>query len=301
MTTKRLVDLIPNGDTITASPSLGDPPTETPVRSENGDSVSLGDTVAAMAATVASGTPEGVFKGMTPEEVEAERQLFNDVPTDLGEFMDQGMNLNIPKPDDSAGPRATSEPPASSRRRKSETGRAVPPKSSSNSKPPMSDELTGLFATGFIVLVSFTLGDDFLPTEHEATAIARPLANIMARRIDLAAKLGRDANDTIALAIALMSYGVRVGPIAAGKTREWNDDRKRRNAGERVLAGPPQSESAGSVGIREDAFRSPSNGATPSALNVAAQAGNVVRGVLDRDLGGASNGGSPLDYLGPTR
>lgn len=88
------------------------------------------------------------------------------------------------------------------------------------------DDLTPLFAGGLVILITFTIGEWAAPTKEEADAIAQPLSNILARRIDLAAKLGKDASDTIALAVALMAYTVRIVPLATERVRINLDERR---------------------------------------------------------------------------
>lgn len=124
-------------------------------------------------------------------------------------------------------------------------------------RPPGAEDLTPLFATGLVLLTTFTVGGWAAPTDAEAGAIAVPLANIMARRIDIAAKLGRDASDTIALAVALTTYGIRVVPLASERVR---DSLERRN-----------SERASRAGIRRDAAQSPDGSGT---YDVASGQGN---------------------------
>jgi hypothetical protein len=90
-------------------------------------------------------------------------------------------------------------------------------------RPAGAEDLTPLFATGLVLLTTFTVGEWASPTVDEANAIAVPLSNIMARRIDIAAKLGKDASDTIALAVALMAYSYRVVPLATERVRSSLD------------------------------------------------------------------------------
>lgn len=155
-------------------------------------------------------------------------------------------------------------------------------------RPPGSEDLQGLFATGLILLLVFAVGDWATPTADEATAISAPLANIVARRIDLAAKLGKDASDTIALAVAILSYLARVGPVAAERVRENLDNRRRR---ERVVAPNRPEYSAGESGVaswQDDGQSvSASIGETYNPFDAIAKASRNGRGVLDRDLGPA--------------
>lgn len=164
-------------------------------------------------------------------------------------------------------------------------------------RPAGAEDLEGLFATGFILLTVFVIGEWASPTAEESTAIARPLANILARRIDLAARLGRDASDTIALAIALLSYLARVGPIAAERVREQVAARGKR---ERVVREPrpsgghPDGGGTGGVAVGEDNGQSAYDGTALDPFHAIAQARNVGLGVLDRDLGGNQDGPSSL-------
>jgi hypothetical protein len=158
-------------------------------------------------------------------------------------------------------------------------------------RPPGAEDLQGLFATGLILLLVFAVGDWAQPTADEALAISAPLANIVARRIDLAAKLGKDASDTIALAVALLSYLARVGPIAAERVRDNVANRRRR---ERVVApnGPSAATGEGSVASWEDAgpTRSAESGPSYDPFDALAKARNNGLGILDRDLGLAERG-----------
>jgi len=94
-------------------------------------------------------------------------------------------------------------------------------------RPSGAEDLTPLFATGLVLLTTFAIGGWAAPTADEANAIAVPLANIVARRIDLAAKLGRDASDTIALVVALLAYSFRVVPLATERVRGSLEQRQR--------------------------------------------------------------------------
>jgi hypothetical protein len=108
-------------------------------------------------------------------------------------------------------------------------------------RPPGSEDLTPLFATGLVLLTTFALGEWAAPTADEASAIAVPFSNILARRIDIAAKLGRDASDTIALAVAIMAYSYRVVPLANERVRS---SLERRNAERVSRAGPGRDDTA---------------------------------------------------------
>lgn len=144
-----------------------------------------------------------------------------------------------------------------------------------------------LFVAGFAILISFTVGEWAVPTEVEANAIAAPLGNILARRIDIASKLGRDADDTIMLAVALMAYTARVGPIAAGRaTNAWTE---RRNA-TRVDRPPEPIRSAngGRTGVVDDGGnvgQTPPYDATRSPLDAYAAASQNGLEYLDRSIG----------------
>jgi hypothetical protein len=161
-------------------------------------------------------------------------------------------------------------------------------------RPAGADDLEGLFATGLVVLISFTLGAGMIPTEYEAAAISKPLANILARRIDLAARLGKDASDTIALAVALMAYGYRVAPIAAERVRSSLAAGKQRERIVEPTSRPANYAGADSVAPRQDNGAGTGRGAAPNPLDALAKARDVAAGVLARDLGPVPNGGNPL-------
>lgn len=196
---------------------------------------------------------------------------------------DQGARLNQPKPPDGPVDPALKMP----------ASRGPRPRSSPGGRPAGSDQFTDLFAAGLITLLSFTLGEDFLPTEDEAKDLSRPLGNILARRIDLATKLGQDANDVVAFAVALMAYLVRVGPIATDKMRESYRDRQERLR-TRTIAEPSYGGGEDSLATRDDASPSTGYGSPRRAIDVVTQARDAQLGVLDRDLGYSANGGSPL-------
>jgi hypothetical protein len=164
-------------------------------------------------------------------------------------------------------------------------------------RPAGAEDLQGLFATGIILILAFAVGEWATPTADEATAIAHPLSNILARRIDLAAKLGKDASDTIALAVACLSYLARVGPIAAERVRENVDKRRRR---ERVVRepsnGPTDGGGEGSVDAWEADRQGPDGGQTYRPFDALAKAQRNGLGVLDRDLGGAQGRTPPVGY-----
>jgi hypothetical protein len=176
--------------------------------------------------------------------------------------------------------------------------KAKPAPYRTTSRPPGAEDLQGLFATGLILLLVFAVGEWATPTAEEASAIAAPMANILARRIDLAAKLGRDASDTIALTVAILAYLARVGPIAAERVREGIDNRRRR---ERVVRGdgapirPDDSEGTGGMAAGYPNEPSANGGPAYRPFDALAQARSNGLGILDRDLGPASNTGSPVD------
>lgn len=172
------------------------------------------------------------------------------------------------------------------------------PTATRSTRPAGAEDLQGLFATGLILLLVFGVGEWATPTADEASAIAAPLANIVARRIDLATKLGKDANDTIALAVALMSYAARVGPLAVERFREEMDERRRRAASERVdRAGttrPADSGGAGGVASGEANGSNPLRGAYHDPVDAIAKARSNGRSVLERDLGPTQGQGTPV-------
>jgi hypothetical protein len=156
-------------------------------------------------------------------------------------------------------------------------------------RPAGAEDLQGLFATGLILLIAFTVGDWAQPTVEEATAIAAPLGNILARRIDLAAKLGRDASDTVALAIALMTYLSRVGPVAAERVRERYVARSRRERVVRDQRPPdrhPDDSGQGSVASGPSNGAGAFDGSPFDPFHAIAQTRDAGLGILDRDLGG---------------
>jgi hypothetical protein len=180
------------------------------------------------------------------------------------------------------------------------TGTRRSPKATPASRPAGAADLQGLFATGLILVLVFAVGDWATPTAEEADAIAQPLANIVARRIDLATKLGKDASDTIALAIAIMSYGARVGPVAAERIRENIDARRRRERVDSVGAPPrplhDRGEGGVAVGSADGANTAP--GASYDPFNALAQAQRNGLGVLERDLTGGDGLNPALGFDG---
>lgn len=189
-----------------------------------------------------------------------------------------GARLDLPAGDALPG---GDEPKARARRSPAMSG-------SARSSNPGSDQLTDLFASGMILLISFSLGDEFLPTPDEANALARPVGNMLARRIDLAAKLGEDAGDVVSFAIAVMSYGSRVAPIAANKVGTWNAERARRTRVGRVVPDPrgnANDDAPGSVAAREDVRERPASSAPYDPFAALAQVAGNGRNIVARDLG----------------
>lgn len=190
---------------------------------------------------------------------------------------DRGATLAMPEPEPPPViPSAASRPARPSR---------VKPTPVKGGRPAGSDQLTDLFAAGLITLIAFTLGDWAQPEEQEAKDLARPLGNILARRIDLAAKLGQDANDTVAFAIALMAYLVRVGPIATERVRNVWADRQSRERVDRVLPGPRDSDRESGVPARGAARSGTGPSASYNPLDAVARARETGLRSLDRDFG----------------
>lgn len=152
-------------------------------------------------------------------------------------------------------------------------------------RPAGADELTGLFAAGFITLITFLIGEWALPTEQEANDLARPLGNILARRIDLAAKLGRDANDTIAFTIAVMAYLVRVGPIGVERARYWRDQRRDARESREFAERSADADGADSMVAGDNGRTGTRSGPSYNPLDAIAKARASGLGVLDRDFG----------------
>ena len=167
--------------------------------------------------------------------------------------------------------------------------RGRPPGSGSRSRPPGAEDIAPLFATGLMLLTAFVVGKWASPTKEEADAIAAPLSNILARRIDIAAKLGRDANDSIALSVALMAYLYRVGPIAAERVRTYAESRRR--GGPRQPAGPPDDTAAYGMASGSTNGSGPNSGPTFDPLAAVARARTTGLGSLDRDFGYAPDTG----------
>jgi len=164
-----------------------------------------------------------------------------------------------------------------------------------STRPPGAEDLQGLFATGLILVLVFAVGDWASPTADEAMAISAPLSNIIARRIDLAAKLGKDASDTIALAVAILSYLARVGPIGAERVSERLEQRRRR---EGVLREPTKRPNdgggEGSVAFGDADGAGSAGSAAYNPFNAIASAQRNGLSQLDRDFGYAERGNTPV-------
>lgn len=235
--------------------------------------LTIGETIERMARTV-----------VAPDEEDLDelwrRAEQSDAPS-MGAraAFDQGARLNLPPP-----PTNHKVDPALKGR---------PSKSKKAAAAAGADQLTELFAAGMILLITFTIGEWALPTAEEASDLARPLANILARRVDLAAKLGKDANDTVAFVIAVMAYTVRVGPIAAERARDWNTARQRRGQRERTIPAPGRSADSRGEGIMADGSNgqpSTRSSAPHHPLDALATARATQRRSLDRDFGYTANG-----------
>lgn len=163
-------------------------------------------------------------------------------------------------------------------------------------RPAGAEELQKLFAAGMILLIAFTLGDWAQPTQDEANELAAPLGNILARRIDVAAKLGADSNDVIAFSVAIMAYLVRVGPVAADKAKEALDERNRRARVERVRPAPQSANTRGAGGMAagSDAPTGTPTSPAHSAIDAITQARDAAFGQLDRDLGHIADADSTM-------
>lgn len=196
--------------------------------------------------------------------------------------------------DDEPGFSAPKNPvPSGSRTRKGTGGaRTVRPAGAADLQP--------LFATGLLLLATFVLDKELAPTEPEANAIAAPLANVLARRIDLAAKLGQDASDTVALAVALMAYGARVAPVAMERSRDAYERYQRRQRVDRVGRPPEPIHDRGEDGVDSRTHDGAGAGPGPLADPAAAlaKARGVGWGAVVRDLGGPSNGSDPVGSNG---
>jgi hypothetical protein len=160
-------------------------------------------------------------------------------------------------------------------------------------RPAGAEDLTPLFATGLVLLTTFAVGEWASPTADEANAIAVPLSNIMARRIDLAAKLGRDASDTIALVVALMAYSYRVVPVAAERVRYSLDERRAHRvsrSGTDRATEPANGQGADGVAYGSGNGQDPNAGPTYDPFDAVTKARSLGLGVLDRGFGSPTNG-----------
>jgi hypothetical protein len=164
-----------------------------------------------------------------------------------------------------------------------------------STRPPGAEDLQGLFATGLILLLVFAVGEWASPTADEAMAISGPLSNIIARRIDLAARLGKDASDTIALAVAVLSYLARVGPIGAERVSERLEQRRRR---EGVLREPTKRPDdgggAGGMAFGQPVRESTAISATYNPFDAITSAQRNGLNQLDRDFGYAERPDNPV-------
>lgn len=204
-------------------------------------------------------------------------------PPSISSMFDQGAKLNLHPP------KATPV--------KGDVTTAKPKKDKKTAPERRNERVAGgelfadLFATGLIALVTFSVGDWALPTEEEARDISVPLGNIIARRIDLAAKLGRDANDTVAILVGLMVYMVRVGPLAAERMKVSIAERRAR---ERVVRVP-------TAGVRPDG--QPSSGMAHGGPAPESSAYGAAHNPLDaitaaRTIGRSYAGNGSADVAG---
>ena len=179
--------------------------------------------------------------------------------------------------------------PSGSRTRKQPAG-------ARSARPAGASDIQPLFATGLLLIATFVLDSEMAPTEPEAQAIAAPLANILARRIDLAAKLGQDASDTVALAVAVMSYGARVAPTAVERARVSYDKYQHRQRVDRAGRPPEPLNDRGADDVGSWAPDGAGTGSGPFAhpADALAKARGVGWGAVIRDLGGSSNGVDPV-------
>jgi len=165
-------------------------------------------------------------------------------------------------------------------------------------RPAGADDLTPLFAGGLVILVSFSLGEWAAPDAEESDAIAVPLANIVARRIDLAAKLGRDASDTIALLVALMVYSYRVVPLGVERARTGLEQRRQRTIVEPEYSrptGPVYTQGQDSMAAGNDGTEGPTHAPAYNPHDALARVRATGLSILSRDLGGAQGASPTLD------
>jgi hypothetical protein len=183
--------------------------------------------------------------------------------------------------------------------------KAAEPPQTASGRPAGADELQDLFATGLILLVTFSIGEQYNPTAEEALAIARPLSNILARRVDLAAKLGRDANDTVAFIVGVLVYLSRVGPMVSHDIGERMTARNARRTSEpptpirgvrpdQFTNGPRNIERTDRMapGTVQQGLASP--GADTNPLDAVAMARSIGLDVLGRDVGPVDGGYHPM-------
>lgn len=208
---------------------------------------------------------------------------FVSVPVDeidpIARAFDDGASLRMDVPDE---PSDAPRPPTGTRRRGRRAG--------TGTRPAGSDELGNLAITGLILLVSFGVGDWAAPTADEGKAIAVPLGNILARRIDLAAKLGKDAGDTVALTIAVTVWLARVGPEGIERGRTAYRERAARIAADRVDRASIVRDSEGAYGVdvRSGDGVGTTDIPTRTAFDVDAEARSRARRGFARDLPGVS-------------
>jgi hypothetical protein len=178
-------------------------------------------------------------------------------------------------------------------------GRGAPRGPRTNKRAVGGAQLGDLFMAGFSIAIGFAVGEWAAPSDAEAKAIAAPLGNILARRIDLASKLGKDTDDVVNLAIALMAYFARIGPIAAGRATDgWKQRNARRDAArvDRPPApiGATDDRGTSRVDARRDGSpRSPLGAAHSPRDALAAVAANGL-GYLDRNLSGHQGQSAPV-------
>jgi hypothetical protein len=198
-----------------------------------------------------------VMRGRPPAAETTAASAFDSATLDLGE----------------AGPPAWPRNPVPVGADSPPRGRATP--RTLRGRPPGAEDLTPLFATGVVLLTTFAVGGWAAPTDAEASAFAVPLANIMARRIDLAAKLGRDASDTIALAVATLAYGIRVVPLASERVRDSLEQRELQRAsraGTERPSEPAYGQGEGGVASRQGNGADPGHGPSFDPFDAIAKA-----------------------------
>jgi len=164
-------------------------------------------------------------------------------------------------------------------------------------RPPGAEDLTPLFATGLVLLTTFVVGEWAAPTADEANAIAVPLSNILARRIDLAAKLGRDASDTIALVVALMAYAYRVIPLTTERVREGLERRQEERVSRAGRGAAEFADGSGTHGMAAGKGNGEgAGGGSPyDPFDALAKARATGLSVLDRGAGVVPVGSATMD------